>query len=527
MGVQSYLQHLSPGATPQSQPILGREAEMAPNAAGGYGFVVDDWTALDRWLILGSDGGTHYASAREITLDNAATLRRCIATDGLRTVARIVEISDAGRAPRNDPAILGLALCAKAGNEQTRRAAYAAVPKVCRIGTHLFSFAEAIQSLGGWGRGARRAVASWYTEREPDSLAYQLVKYRQRNGWTHRDLLRLSHPAPSPLLAWAAGKGDSEAEGLPEIIEGFGRLQGALNPKTAADLIRAYNLPRECVPTELLNSPEVWMALLEKMPATALLRNLGNLTKLGVVAPFSTGLTLVLAHLSDSDRLRKARIHPMAVLLALKVYASGTGMHGSGAWSPVRQVVDALDDAFYASMSNVTPSGKRLLAAVDVSGSMGWETCAGYPITPAEAAAAMALITVKTDPSSLIVAFHTQVGTLNLSPRMRMDDVQRELAKHSGGTDCAAPVVWATREKISADAIVLYTDNETWAGSIHPAQAMQAFRRTVGTEGKLVSAAFTATRSSIADKMDPLMLDCVGLDVSTPEIVRSFIAGEF
>jgi len=28
-----------------------------------------------------------------------------------------------------------------------------------------------------------------------DALAYQAVKYRQRDGVTHRDLLRLAHPA--------------------------------------------------------------------------------------------------------------------------------------------------------------------------------------------------------------------------------------------------------------------------------------------------------------------------------------------
>ncbi|MGL1765686.1 TROVE domain-containing protein, partial [Vibrio parahaemolyticus] len=43
-------------------------------------------------------------------------------------------------------------------------------------------------------------------------MAYQLCKYQRRNGWSHRDLLRLTHPAvekDSPTeqaLAWAAGK---------------------------------------------------------------------------------------------------------------------------------------------------------------------------------------------------------------------------------------------------------------------------------------------------------------------------------
>ena len=32
--------------------------------------------------------------------------------------------------------------------------------------------------------------------KDADQLAYQLVKYRQRDGWTDADVLRLAHPCP-------------------------------------------------------------------------------------------------------------------------------------------------------------------------------------------------------------------------------------------------------------------------------------------------------------------------------------------
>ena len=63
-------------------------------------------------------------------------------------------------------------------------------------------------------------------------------------------------------------------------------------------------------------------------------------------------------------------MHPIAVLAALRTYASGRGVRGRGEWNPVREVVDALDAAFYAAFGNVEPTGKRLLLALDVSGSM-------------------------------------------------------------------------------------------------------------------------------------------------------------
>src|SRR5437762_14319166 len=104
-----YLKHIiSPKRTPQSQPIPG--SKQVPNSAGGFGFAVDDWTRLDRFLILGNDGGTYYASEKKLTVENAACVGRCLAADAARTVARIVEVSTSGRAPKNDPAIFALAL---------------------------------------------------------------------------------------------------------------------------------------------------------------------------------------------------------------------------------------------------------------------------------------------------------------------------------------------------------------------------------------------------------------------------------
>ena len=86
------------------------------------------------------------------------------------------------------------ALAHAASVPQTREAALGALPKVARTGSHLLTFAEYVEQFRGWGRGLRRAVGSWYTARPVDRLAYQAVKYRQRGGWTHRDLLRLAHP---------------------------------------------------------------------------------------------------------------------------------------------------------------------------------------------------------------------------------------------------------------------------------------------------------------------------------------------
>src|SRR5208337_4472903 len=111
-----------------------------------------------------------------LTKDNAGNIIKLITKDGVKVVNRVVEISLAGRAPKNDPAIFVLALATAFGDAATKGAAYAAIKKVCRTGTHLFTFTQAVQNLRGWSRGLRTGVGNFYTDRKEDSLAYQLIK---------------------------------------------------------------------------------------------------------------------------------------------------------------------------------------------------------------------------------------------------------------------------------------------------------------------------------------------------------------
>ena len=518
--------------TPQSQAIPG-SAQIA-NSAGGYSFAVDDWTRLARFLVLGAEGGSYYATERALTLENAEAVKRCIAADGMRVVRDIVAVSAAGRAPKNDPALFALAMCAAYGNDDARREALAALPTVARIGTHLFHFAQYVDGMRGWGRGLRQAVGNWYSAMPADKLAYQAIKYGQRDGWSHRDLLRLSHPKPVSeqhfgLYHWITQGWESVGE-MPHPDSTLRLIWAAERVKTVgtaaevAALIREFRLPREAVPTQWLNDPFVWEALLEEMPMTALIRNLATLTRVGLLTPLGPETRKVIAQITDEARLQKARVHPIAVLAALKTYAQGHGERGGNTWNPVPAVVDALDAAFYASFGNITPTGKRWLLALDVSGSMGGGQIAGVPgLTPRIASAAMALLTASTETQHQIMAFSTQFVPLAISPRRRLDDAVKAVSNLPfSGTDCALPMVWALKHKVAADVFVVYTDSETWAGSIHPVQALRRYREHMGIPAKLIVCGMVSNGFSIADPDDAGMMDVVGFDTATPTVMSDF-----
>jgi 60 kDa SS-A/Ro ribonucleoprotein len=415
----SYLKRHGTRRVPQWAPIPG--SDQVPNAASGYAWEIDDWSRLHRFLVLGSEGGSYYASETALTQENAKAVARCLAEDGLRTVAEIVRLSAEGRAPKNDPAIFALAMAAGTGDERTRRAALDGLPQVCRTGTHVFRFATFVEGFRGWGRSLRRGVGNWYAAQPVDALAYQAVKYRQREGVTHRDLLRLAHPAKlvsagnptldvSPeherLFEWIVRGG--KADGLPRIVEGFVLASSAQSPAQSAALVREYRLPREAVSSEHLTSPDVWEALLEDMPMTAMIRNLATMTRVGLLESGSGATANVVAQLGDSLRIRRARVHPIALLAALRTHQAGRGARGRNEWSPVREIVDALDAAFYTAFESVEPTGKRMLLALDVSGSMTSGEVAGVPgLTPRDASAALALVTAATEKRYEIVGFFT------------------------------------------------------------------------------------------------------------------------
>ena len=550
----SYLKRHGTRRVPQFVPLPGQ----TPNSAGGFAWTVDAWTRLRRFLILGSEGGSYYASERRLTRENAQAVEECLREDGVRVIAEIVRVSREGRAPKNDPALFALALAAGAVDLETRRAALEALPQVARTGTHLFQFIAFLDGVRGWGRSLRRAVGRWYAAQPVDALAYQAVKYRRREGVTHRDALRLAHPARrvgagNPELDVSAEHGrlfewivrGGETGGLPALVEGFTRAQAATSAHEAASLVREYRLPREALQPEHLIAPEVWEALLEEMPMTALIRNLATMTRVGVIAPGSDGVAKAVARLADSERILRARVHPIAVLAALRTYASGQGARGRGAWNPVREIVDALDAAFYTAFGNVEPSGKRLLLALDVSGSMQGGWVAGVPgLSPRDASAALALVTAATEPRYEIVGFFAGKGgykkrgrhvwsgytdgltPLAISPRQRLEDAVRTVSNLPfGGTDCALPMLYAQARGLEIDAFVIYTDSETWAGDIHPAQALREYRRASGVDARLVVVGMVSNGFSIADPSDRGMLDVVGFDTATPQVVSDFARG--
>lgn len=137
------------------------------------------------------------------------------------------------------------------------------------------------------------------------------------------------------------------------------------------------------------------------------------------------------------------------------------------------------------------------------------------------------MVALRSEPEVYPMAFSSGFVPLPLSDTQRLDDVLRTL----GGmpferTDCAVPMQWAARNKVPVDTFIIYTDNETWFGTVHPFQALRRYRDVMGINARLCVVGMTSTGFSIADPTDAGMLDVVGMDTAAPNLMASFSRGE-
>ena len=729
---------------------IGLPGQVANNA-GGYSFPLPMEQEWMRYLIIGSksDNGSYYQCGGAI----ATTISRCImaAVSSAATCAHlirdIVDVSVKGRAPKQEMTMMSLAAAIVFPPDNACKAqALAAVGQVCRIPTHLFMLVQYIRDLSqdkakpgkGFGKGVRRALTEYYTSRGGLELAVLVTKYKNREGWTHEDLISLLHINPAEMkddggrlvLEWIMKKDKPERKvaanpakgivattlpakmerteflkrlaaiptpdretGVAQESKGFMRtianaigsvmgggaavpskvssttppsrrldvmfevihpdspmsgslklmiqdteqlqnlrqtfidigigtsfvfryngaiisstkslrdisydpskkiyLCGGIEPVVAVEapaptptptVVHVAALPasepeekpkktdedplvatarflkalielaktgekkdaatavalmeknkkiqREHLPTELLNTPQIWNTLLSGMGMTALVRNLGKLSQVGVA---STRSQDIIKMLTDPKSVKDSKVHPLQVLVGMKTYSQGKGDLGSMTWTPNSYITTALSTTFRQSFGNITPTGKRYMLGLDVSGSMSSFMCAGAKnITPREGSVAMALMTLYAEGAENVHIYGFSNTFYNFNGKVRPDMTVQDAITATdvpfGSTDCALPMTEALKmyrqNGIVFDVFCVYTDSETYAPTVHPQVALEVYRKETGIDAKLIVVGMTSNCLTIADPKDKNTLNLAGFDTSTPELISMFVRGE-
>ncbi|XP_047225140.1 60 kDa SS-A/Ro ribonucleoprotein isoform X1 [Girardinichthys multiradiatus] len=508
---------------------------------------ISDKTKLCRFLCYGSEEDIY--TARElghVTIDHAGALLSLLQEGrGAEVVEEIKRFAQNGCVVRPGPAFFALALCSQHSELKTRQAAFKALKEICRDAAHLFSFIQYKKELkegmkcGIWGRALRKAVSDWYNEQDALSLAVAVTRCKQRGGWSHQDLLRLSHTRPATdavaLISKYVTKGWKEVQGAyadkensEEVVKVLSYLEVVEKVKHSRDetevssLIEEHKLEREQLLTDHLRSKQVWSALLKEISLHSILKILGKMTSNKLLEPRSSETQIICDRLQNESSLKKAKIHPFSILLASENYKRGQGYQGKTKWEADSDILKAMDCAFYKSFMNVEPIGKRLVVAVDVSTSLT-SVVPGTAISTAVAAAAVTMIFARTEANTHVLAFSEgTVVPCSLSADMTLAEVTVELVKlPSGSTDCTLPITWATGNKKYIDMFIILTNNPLWTFTASPVESLKKHRLASGADSKLVMCGLTSIGHTIADTEDRGLLSICGFDLGAFNIIRN------
>lgn len=543
---------------PSTPQAVQSDPHQVMNNAGGYVYKSNDKDIFRRFLILGTTGGTFYVSESKLTDEAVQMVQNYVNSYGTQAIKEAVDVSVNGLAPSNDQAIFVLALGLNSDDLDTKRAARDAVLKVVRTSTHLFTLCQFLKNIGGMGSSKRRALASWYTSKTDDQLAYQVTKYRQRNGWTHRDVMRISHVAGVNNDVGMFILNGEVSDTAPAIIKSYDKLSQVTTAREAVDVIRSVDtVAWEFLPTSMHKEAVVWRELIDgnHLPIMAMIRNLSRMGSCGVFTDAgipewytrdsnSMNARQVIDKVVDTITNQKiidaSRIHPLDFLNAVSalgkkdsVYAHSYYLHSYGGVSPFEltsedmpsKIISALEDGYKMAFDNITPIQGNALVGLDVSGSMHWifDNKGKSNLSAAQAGAALIQVLYGAMNNVDVMAFSDSFVHLPITKNSSLSDILHSAYGLSmSPTDCSLPMQYALENKLDVDAFFVITDNETWSGSQHPMEALKEYRIKMNKpHARLFVIAMEYADCSIADPEDPYTCDIVGFDPSILKIIES------
>lgn len=568
------------------------------NNSPDFFYNIDSKDYITRALMFGATDN-QYSSTSKKGLDDAS--REYIETqikngNGNQVLDLVKEIYLSSRSPKQDAVFMTHALLCRSTDDALRKASLEFLQEYRTI-SQLYTWKTFHATVGGgskgFGRGVKRNLNSWILSKTPDQLAHQVSKYMKRGEWGISDLLKCIHTK--------TGTGDNrvlkdntvknkDKQPLPAkpidlvlryAVDGIDKMNELATSYNLTDekvykylkavdtakhielkkddqidylvkLIQHFNLSREQVNTGALNQVKVQTALLvnkEKtrvtMPATALLRNLANLTRIGVFEDKHV-LDMVVSHLKNTDMITKSYIHPVSVITAWFTYRKGHGKLSSNTWTPIPELTSALEEMFYLSFKNLTPTGKRLCFLIDASGSMCSDSlCDG--ISNAEIAALLAMVFTRAEANADKPVQHTfylftsdrkcggyyimgNTGLTDVSDKIHakatFNDVFTATQRSDWGmTDISKGILHAKQFHQLYDGFVVITDNDVNSG-IKPSLALQQYRDAMNVPAKMAIVATQLNSLSIADPSDKYMMDFCGFDSHLPKLLQEFLGGK-
>jgi 60 kDa SS-A/Ro ribonucleoprotein len=415
------------------------------NEAGGIAYKREDKAALAQLCITGCFNNTYYVSDKD-QLDKVIDLANKVEPE---FVAKLATYAHKYGAMKDSPAVLCAVLASK-GSDYLPKVFGQVIDNPKMLRNFVQVMRSGVAGRKSLGSRSKRLVQN-YLESMSDE---QLFRANVGNDPSLKDIIKLCHPKP----------GDKSRQALYAYL-----LDKEYNKEDLCKLVSQFEVFKKDMGTEIPNVPfqmltalpltnEHWTSIADNATWTQVRMNLNTFARHDVLKDANLVKKLA-TKLADKEQVRKANAFPYQLFTAWQNITSDVPM----------QLGVALQDAAEHAVQNVPDfGGKKVVVLVDVSGSMSSPITGTRGTTTTktrciDAAALFACAVLRKNVDAVVIPFDTRIHDVRLNPRDSMVTNAKLLASFGGGgTNCSAAIQYLNVKNISADLVVMISDNESW-----------------------------------------------------------------
>ncbi|CAG5096975.1 Similar to ro60: 60 kDa SS-A/Ro ribonucleoprotein (Xenopus laevis) [Cotesia congregata] len=548
------------------------------------GVSVDDdspKTRFVRYLYIGKEYPVYYSGTwtnqNHFTMAKVTSIVELAADKDteLFPITKIKQLLESGSVPKPETLIFSLAVCARQEkSEKLRQAAYNFISEECKNPEQFMLFIEYASQLSkqssipkhGYGHGWRSMVNKWYLSHDVKNLAECVTKYKSRHGWKHKDIIKLSHPVTKGLgpdmqavfkyIMFGLDKAKLEFGNETKAIEILHFIERVDNFRQCEDAIRAAGLIRTCnykldhVHASLIDSPEVWEALIESMDLPTLVENLQRIHNLGLLIPTSQLTEKILSAITNKDQILRSKIRPAVILMAVKTYEDPdkipvftkrklgrkNKLKHRQLPNPDKRIIDALYSALNISFANIEPTGLRVLITVSTE---SWKkkqithvSVDTFKPWVLEAACIIALGLLRSEDKVTVSAFTATEG-LNARPvhldknATYQEAYEKMRVRVNVPPNLGKPILWAAHHRRKYDVFINVVDKMREKYDF-TSRAMDLYKKKMNLPNtRLVNWVVGTTSTYMESKYVNDVLTVCGFDVHVPKVIEAFAKRQF
>lgn len=418
------------------------------NQAGGKAYKLSDEAALAQYTVTGTFNNSFYAGAA----DQLKEVKRLVANCSSKFIAKCALYGHTQAHMKDVPAYLCAVLAARTdGLDYLRRI----FPQVIKNGKMLRNFVQIIRSgeVGrkSFGTAIKGLIRDWFAARNGRSLFLSSIGQNPSMA----DVIKMVHPRPvsveqDALFAYFLGKSGKEKD-YPQVVKEFEAFKSD----------KRHKLPD--IPFQFLSNIEMteqnWRQVARNMPWNTLRMNLNQLARHKVFDDRES-LDFVANKLMDEEQISKFNAFPYQIYNTLK---NVDGLP--------QKIQNALQHALNVAVDNAPVFSGKIAVAIDTSGSMhspvsGYRGGATSTAKMNEVAAlfGMSLLRKNMD-DTLILPFDSVLHDVKLNPMDSVSTNIQKLGSFCGGTNMALPLAKLNRMNWKGDAVVYFSDMQSWIDS--------------------------------------------------------------